>query len=48
MHPGSVLVGRTFSDVANNIIVLIVMSLTGLLIGWRIRGESCMPCWPSG
>lgn len=38
MHPGSVLVGRTFSDVANNIIVLIVMSLTGLLIGWRIRG----------
>jgi len=37
MHPTSVLFGRTLSDVANNVIVLIVMSLTGLAIGWRIR-----------
>ncbi|KNX37966.1 ABC transporter permease [Luteipulveratus halotolerans] len=37
MHPSSVLAGRTVSDLLNNVIVLIVMSLTGLLIGWRIR-----------
>ena len=38
MHPSSVLFGRTISDVANNVIVLIVMSVTGLAIGWRIHG----------
>ncbi|MDE9367213.1 ABC transporter permease [Luteipulveratus sp. YIM 133132] len=37
MHPGSVLAGRTVSDLMNNVIVLVVMSLTGLVIGWRIR-----------
>ncbi len=37
MSPGAVLAGRTFSDVVNNVIVLIVMSLTGLLVGWRIH-----------
>ena len=37
MHPGAVLIGRTLSDVVNNVISLIVMALTGLLIGWRIR-----------
>ncbi|AKU15980.1 ABC transporter permease [Luteipulveratus mongoliensis] len=37
MHPGSVLFGRTISDLLNNLIVLVVMSLTGLVIGWRIR-----------
>ncbi len=37
MHPGAVLVGRTLSDVVNNVISLVVMGLTGLLIGWRIR-----------
>lgn len=37
MHPGAVLVGRTLSDVVNNVISLVVMALTGLLIGWRIR-----------
>lgn len=39
MHPGAVLFGRTFTDVLNNVIVLVVMSLTGLLIGWRLRGS---------
>ncbi|GAB3577749.1 ABC transporter permease [Calidifontibacter terrae] len=39
MHPSAVLFGRTFTDVLNNVIVLIVMSLTGLLIGWRLRGS---------
>ena len=37
MHPSAVLVGRTLSDVVNNVISLIVMALTGLLIGWRVR-----------
>jgi ABC-2 type transport system permease protein len=37
MHPGSVLFGRTLSDVLNNVVVLVVMSLTGLAIGWRIH-----------
>ncbi|MEP7764519.1 ABC transporter permease [Sanguibacter sp. 25GB23B1] len=39
MAPSAVLTGRTLSDVVNNIIVLVVMSLTGLLVGWRIRGS---------
>jgi len=39
MAPSAVLTGRTLSDVVNNVIVLIVMSLTGLLVGWRIRGS---------
>ena len=39
MHPSAVLFGRTVTDVVNNVLVLVVMSLTGLLIGWRIRGD---------
>jgi ABC-2 type transport system permease protein len=39
MAPSAVLTGRTLSDVVNNVIVLIVMSLTGLLVGWRIRSS---------
>src|SRR4029450_886772 len=39
MSQSAVLVGRTAADVANNVIVLVVMSLTGLLVGWRIRGS---------
>src|ERR1700712_764124 len=37
MAPSAVLAGRTVSDVINNILVLFVMSLTGLLVGWRIN-----------
>jgi ABC-2 type transport system permease protein len=36
MAQSAVLVGRTNADIGNNILVLIVMSLTGLLVGWRI------------
>lgn len=36
MSPSAVLTGRTFSDVLTNVLVLVVMSLTGLLVGWRI------------
>jgi ABC transporter DrrB family efflux protein len=33
----AVLAGRTASDVVNNVLVLLVMSITGLVIGWRIN-----------
>lgn len=33
----AVLAGRTASDVVNNVIVVAVMSSTGLIVGWRIR-----------
>jgi len=39
MSPSAVVVGRTASDVGINILSLLVMALTGLLIGWRIRGS---------
>ncbi len=39
MAPSAVLVGRTVSDVVINVVSLVVMSLTGLLVGWRIRGS---------
>jgi ABC-2 type transport system permease protein len=35
----AVLAGRTASDVVNNVLVLVVMSLTGLLVGWRITSS---------
>jgi len=37
MAQSAVLVGRTASDVVTNVIVVVIMSVTGLLIGWRIR-----------
>ncbi len=37
MNGSAVLVGRTLSDVLNNVLVLVVMSATGLAVGWRIR-----------
>jgi len=39
MSRSAVLIGRTGSDVANNILIIAVMSLTGLLVGWRIRSS---------
>ncbi len=39
MAPSSVLIGRTVSDVVINVVSLVVMSLTGLVVGWRIRGS---------
>jgi ABC-2 type transport system permease protein len=39
MAPSAVLYGRTLSDVMNNVISLVVMTLTGLLVGWRIRSS---------
>ncbi|MBF6328694.1 ABC transporter permease [Nocardia transvalensis] len=39
MAPSAVLVGRTVADVVINVVSLVVMSLTGLIVGWRIRGS---------
>jgi ABC transporter DrrB family efflux protein len=39
MSPSAVLFGRTLSDLVNNVLVVIVMSLTGLAIGWRISSS---------
>ena len=39
MSGAAVLLGRTAADVVNNVIVVIVMSATGRLVGWRIRGS---------
>ena len=45
MSPSAVLAGRTFSDVVNNVIVLIVMSLTGLIVGWSINNGVLKAAW---
>ena len=38
MARSAVLVGRTASDVIYNVLSMVIMALTGLLVGWRIRG----------
>ena len=45
MSPSAVLAGRTISDVVNNVITLVVMSLTGLIVGWRIRDGVLEALW---
>jgi ABC transporter DrrB family efflux protein len=37
MSRAAVLIGRTTSDLLNNIFIAVVMSLAGLLVGWRIH-----------
>jgi ABC-2 type transport system permease protein len=39
MARSAVLVGRTASDVVNNLLVIIVMAVTGLIVGWRVRSS---------
>jgi ABC-2 type transport system permease protein len=39
MARSAVLVGRTTSDVLNNVLVITIMSLTGLAVGWRVRSS---------
>jgi ABC transporter DrrB family efflux protein len=39
IHPAAVLVGRSLSSLAHSMIGILVMSVTGLAIGWRIRGS---------
>ncbi len=39
MSRAAVLIGRTTSDLLNNVFVVTVMSLTGLIVGWRIHTD---------
>ncbi|MDG3016794.1 ABC transporter permease [Speluncibacter jeojiensis] len=39
MARSSVVLGRTVADVGINIVTLVVMSITGLIVGWRIRSS---------
>lgn len=39
MRPGAVLGGHTFAALLQNCLVLIILSTTGFLVGWRIRGS---------
>ncbi len=38
INPAAVLVGRSMSSLLHSSLGILVMSLTGLLVGWRIRG----------
>ena len=37
MSRSAVLVGRTLSDVVDNILSLLVMAIAGPVVGWRMR-----------
>lgn len=39
IHNSAVLVGRSISSLVHSSIGILVMSLTGLVVGWRIRGS---------
>ncbi|ANZ34954.1 ABC transporter [Lentzea guizhouensis] len=39
MARSAVLVGRTTSDLVNNALVILIMMITGLLVGWRIHSS---------
>ena len=39
MSRSAVVAGRTLSDVIYNMLSIIVMSVAGLLVGWRVRGS---------
>ncbi len=40
MSRSAVLIGRTASDVFYNLVSLVIMALTGLLVGWRVRSSA--------
>ena len=37
MARSAVLIGRTTSDLINNLIVVVIMAITGLVVGWRVH-----------
>ncbi|HEX6684304.1 MAG TPA: ABC transporter permease [Candidatus Limnocylindrales bacterium] len=45
MSRAAVLLGRTTSDLINNGFVVVVMSLTGLIVGWRIHNGVLKAIW---
>jgi ABC transporter DrrB family efflux protein len=45
MSPPAVLLGRTFADAARQILVLVVLSITGYIVGWRIDNGLLNAVW---
>jgi ABC-2 type transport system permease protein len=45
MSPPAVLLGRTFADASRQILVLVVLSITGYLVGWRINNGLLDALW---
>lgn len=45
MSPPAVLLGRTFADAARQILVLVVLSITGYIVGWRISNGILNALW---
>ncbi len=45
MSPPAVLMGRTLADAARQILVLVVLSITGYLVGWRIDNGLLNAVW---
>ncbi len=45
MSPPAVLIGRTFADATRQILVLLVLSITGYLVGWRIDNGLLNAIW---
>lgn len=39
MSRSAVLIGRTASDIVYNVLSITIMTITGLIVGWRIRGS---------
>ncbi|GAB2839152.1 ABC transporter permease [Lentzea nigeriaca] len=39
MARSAVLIGRTTSDLVNNALVIVIMMITGLIVGWRIHSS---------
>ncbi|MEU3471115.1 ABC transporter permease [Rhodococcus sp. 05-340-1] len=39
MARSAVVIGRTAADVGNNIVTITIMSITGLIVGWRITSS---------
>jgi ABC-type multidrug transport system permease subunit len=39
MARSAVLIGRTVADQGLNVVTIVVMSLTGLIVGWRVRSS---------
>lgn len=37
MSPPAVLIGRTFADASRQVLVLVVLTITGYVVGWRIE-----------
>jgi ABC-2 type transport system permease protein len=45
MSPPAVLLGRTFADATRQILVLVVLSITGYIVGWRIDNGLLNAIW---